>query len=379
LDSLSSAAVVLDFYPISMTRVGVALLLGAVGLRAGGTGPYTGHAPAPAGDRWMYPSNATPGTRTTASTFSFLPFTGVDDRFGQFIVKFDTVAMGIPASLGPENYDVHRLVFTAVYASTDSLPYDPTEDPLASLGAAPTVADPDAGRPLELHGTGFRDGFTAATFEETSPFGSRSAFASSFDEAGVARDVTNSVTLGDESYPWAIGKITTPVDLNAEPRVYVPLEPGQMIPVYSHVTFEIALGAPGVADYVRQGLHQGFLWFTLSSFHPVTGPGSGGFPAYFTRDHPEQVLYQDVAPMLEVEYSLPLRITAFTRDSTGNTGLTWNGSPGFHYTLEETDDLAGGVWSQVGVFTTSTPAALGWTGNRTSPRNFFRIARSSLP
>lgn len=362
-----------------MIRVGVALLLVVAGLRAGDTGPYTAYAPESAGDRWMYPNNSTPGARTTASTFSFLPFTGVDDRFGQFVIKFDTVAMGIPAGLGPENYEVHRLVFTAVYASTDSLPYDPTEDPLASLGSAPSAADPDAGRPLELHGTGFRDGFTSATFHETSPFGSRSAFASSFDEAGVACDVTNSVTLGFESHPWAIGKITTPVDLNSDPRVYQPLESGQVIPVYAHATFEINLGVPGVADYVRQSLHQGFLWFTLSSFHPVTGPGSGGFPAYFTRDHPEQEIYHDVAPTLEAEYSLPLRITAFSRDSGGNAGLTWNASPGFQYIVEGSEDPATGIWSPLGTFTTATPTPLTWSGSSPSSRAFFRIARSSLP
>lgn len=370
----------LDFPPASLTRVGVALLLGVSGLTAGGTGPWSARAPQPAADLWMYPNTPTPGTRATASTFSYLPFTGVDDRYGQFVVKFDTVAAGIPAGLGPSNYDIHHLVFTAVYASNDSLPYDPTEDPRASLGAAATIADPDAGRPLELHGTGFRGGFTAATFQESSPYGSRNAFASSFDTVGVARDVTNSVTLGYESYPWAIGKVSTPVDLMADPVVYQPLPPGGMIPVYSHVTFEINLALPGVANYVRQGLHDGFLWFTLSSFHPVTGPGSGGFPAYFTLNHPEQALYGDVAPTLDAEYSLPLRIASFNRPAGGNTAsLTWNGSPGFSYVVERTDDLANGFWSPLGTFTTATPSALTWSGNSPSSRAFFRIARNPIP
>lgn len=327
----------------------------------------------------MYPSNSTPGLRPIASTFSFLPFTGVDDRFGQFLIKFDTVAMGIPAGLGPENYEVRRLILTAIYASGDSLPYDPTEDPLASLGSAPTLADPDAGRPLELHGTGFRGGFTAGTFQETSPFGGRDAFASSFDGAGVARDVTNHVTLGYESHPWAIGKVSVPVDLNAEPRVYLPLEPGQVIPVYSRVTFEINIGVPGVAAYVRQGLHEGVLWFTVSSFHPVTGPGSSGFPAYFTRDHPEQALFGDVASTLDVDYSLPLRIASFRRDLAGNTTLAWNGSPGFRYVVETTENPTSGVWSPLGSFSPTAPAILTWNGSALTPRAFFRIARSLRP
>ncbi len=351
--------------------LGVALWFGAAAAQAGGTGPFTATAPEPAGDRWMYSNNPTPGTRATASTFSFLPSTGVDDRFGQFVIKFDTVAAGIPAGLGAENYEIQRLRLTAVYASSDSLPYDPTEDPLASLGPAATLADPDAGRPLELHGTAFRGGFTAATFQETSPYGSRNAFASSFDAAGAARDVSNNVTLGYESHPWAIGRISSAGG--------VALEPGEIIPVYARVGFEINLGMPGVADYVRQGLHQGFLWFTLSSFHPVSGPGSGGFPAYFTKEHPEQAIYHDVAPTLETEYSLPLRIAAFHRDPAGNTGLTWNGSPGFQYVVEGSVDLDSGIWAPLGTFTTAIPEALHWSGNSSPARAFFRVARAPLP
>lgn len=370
----------LDSFHLSLTHVGVALLLGVSGVSAGDAGSYSAHAPEPAADLWMYPNASSPGTRGMASTFSYLPYTGVDDRFAQFVIKFDTVAAGIPAGLGPGNYDVHRLVLTAVYGSSDSLPYDPTEDPRASLGSAATIADPDAGRPLELHGTGFRGGFSASTFLESSGFGSRNAFASSFDAAGVARDVTNNVTLGYDSDPWAIGKVSAPVDINAEPRVYVPLTPGQTIPVYSHVAFEINMGIPGVADYVRQGLHRGSLWFTISSFHSVTEMSSSGFPAYFTKENTEQAIYHDVASTLDAEYSLPIRITAFNRNSVANTvSLTWNGSPGFRYIVEKTDDLVTGVWSQLGTFTTAAPAPLSWSGTSVSPHAFFRIARSPQP
>lgn len=327
----------------------------------------------------MYPNNSTPGTRATASTFSYLPYTGVDDRFGQFVIKFDTVAAGIPAGLGADNYHVEQLVLTAVYASSDSLPYDPTEDPLASFGAAATE-DPDAGRPLELYGTGFRGGFTDATFHETSPFGERNAYGLSFESSGVARDVSNNVTGGFQSAPWAIATVSVPVDINASPKQYVPLAPGEVIPLYSHVTFTINLGVPGVAAYVRQGLNDGFLWLTLSSLHSVIGPGGGGFPAYFTRDHPEQAIYHDVAPTLDVAYSLPLQITGFSRDAVAKAvHLSWNGSPGFQYTVETSTDLAAASWSPVGTFTTATSALLAWNGGGVSPRAFFRIARTGLP
>jgi len=356
------------------------MIFGVSALTAGGTGPFVVNVPVPAGDRWMYPSNSTPGLRTTASTFSFLPFTGVDDRFAQFIIKFDTVAAGIPAGLGVDHYEIHQLVLTAVYSSADSLPYDATEDPRASLGGSSSIPDSDPGRPLELHGTGFRGGFNAATFQENSPFGMRNAYANGFDSGGVARDVSNSVSLGFDSHPWAIGAVEILANPEAVPKEYVPLAVGAIIPVYARVSFQINLALPGVADYVRQGLNQGFLWFTLSSFHPVDGQDGVGFPAYFTRDHPEQTLFQDVAPSLDAEYSLPIRITEFKRDSTAKTvSLKWNGSPGFQYIVERSDDLVAGSWLPAETVTTTTPTALMWSGESPSDRSFFRVSRSPIP
>jgi hypothetical protein len=322
----------------------------------------------------MYPANSTPGVRATASTFSALPspadVTGADDRFGQFVLKFDTVAAGIPAGLGEDNYDVGQIVLTAIIAQSEGMPYDPTQDPVTSYGPEAT-ADPDVGRPMEIHGTGFRGGFTAETFQETSTFGwgppgSRNAFALGFDATGAARDVSNNVTQGFEPDTWAIGQIAN-------------LAPGEPVEQYDKVKFSLNLAMPGVAAYVRQGLNQGFIWLTVSSLHSATQQGSSGFPGFFTKDHPEQILFGDVASSLDVEYSLPLRITAFTRDFEGNTGLTWNGSPGFEYTVEGTDDLSTGIWSTLGTYTTPTPALLGWNGSNPSPRAFFRIARSSPP
>jgi hypothetical protein len=344
--------------------------LAATSVHGDGTGPFTAQALEPTGDRWMYPSNSTPGTRITASTFSFLPFTGADDRFGQFVIGFNTAAMGIPTGLGPENYEIHHLVLTAVYASNDPLPYDPSEDPLTSLGAAPSTADPDAGRPLELHGTGFRNGFNALSFVETSPYGNRNAFALGFDENGVAQDLTNNVTRGIPGSPWATGSITT-----SQGQA---LLPGEIIPAYSQVSFTIRPASPEITRYLQQGLHQGILWFTLSSFHPVTGPGSSGFPTFFTKEHPEQALYGDVAPRLSVEYSLPLRILSFER-TTDTASLTWNASPGYQYIIQSSEDLGATGWVERGTRTSPTPDVLTWTGTSPQHRAFFRIIRNKLP
>ena len=360
-----------------LLRVSGLLLLGVPCLRAAGTGPFNVHISQPIADLWMYQNAPSPGSRVTASTFSYLPLAGEDDRFGQFVIKFDTLAAGIPLGLGAANYHIQNLTLTCVYASDDFLPYDPSVDPLSSLGIAPSVVDSDLGRPLELHGTGFRGSLTGGSLSESSLYGARNAFASSFDSNGNSRDVTNNVSIGVDSLPWAIGKVSAPVDLSVKPVVYLPLLPGEAMSKYGKVTFEIDLTSPSVAEYVRQGFHQGYLCFTLSSFHPVTGPASNGFPAYFTLNHPEQALFGDVAPVLDLRYSLPLNITSFTRVATDEiVFLSWNASPSFDYRVEYTGDLTGGVWGSLGPFRTATPAVLAWHGPSALPRAFFRIVRT---
>ncbi len=371
----------LDSVSCLLTRVGVVLLLGVTGVRAGGTGPFTVQAPVPSADIWMYPHAGSPGTRTTASTFSALPVNGsVDDRFGQFLLKFDTVAAGVPAGLGEANYELGRVVLTCVIYSGDSSSYDPTEDARSTYGPD-AAADSDTGRPIEVHGAGFRGGFTASSFDETSAFGSgdpggRNSFSLGYSPEGVERDVSGNVTADIDSTPWAVARmLVKPAGENE----WSELTPGSIIPPYAHAVFELDLSLPGVARYVRNSLNQGFIWLTVSSLHSVTEMAASGYPSFYTKENAEQALFGDVASMLDVEYSLPLRITAFSRDAAGNTQLTWNGSPGFQYVLEAKEDLAAGIWSPIETFTTSAPTPLIWNGTSPLPRAFFRIARSPLP
>ncbi len=214
----------------------------------------------PSADRWMYVSNATPGTRSQATTFSALPGdSGVDDRFGQFLVKFDTAAAGIPPSLGEENYTLTSLVFRATVSSGGTI-YDPTQDDRFTYGEM-ALPDTDAGRPAELHGTGFRNDFTASSFVEDSPFGSgngrsvRNAYALGFDGTGVPRDVSNNIGEDFDSRAWAIGQASG-------------LSPGDAMPADTVLTFTPDVSDPAIAAYVREGLNRGFVWFTLSSLHP---------------------------------------------------------------------------------------------------------------
>lgn len=119
------------------------------------------------GDRWMYPFNGTPGTRTGASVFGAVGEADFDDRDAQFFVRFDTTGTAA-AGLDAENYAVGALRLTLTTNQGETLTYDPTEDALETYDG--TVADGDAGRPLELFGVGSRNGQTAAGFDEGSAF-----------------------------------------------------------------------------------------------------------------------------------------------------------------------------------------------------------------
>src|SRR5690606_34938609 len=128
----------------------------------------------PDADRWMYFSNSTPGKRAQAATFTALPADDTfDDRFGFYLIRFATSEV-LPAGLPLEYYRVKRASMTAVIGVEMLFSYDPTPDPWQSIGTPTvpaTIADEDPGRPLELFGAGFRNGFTAANFTESSAHG----------------------------------------------------------------------------------------------------------------------------------------------------------------------------------------------------------------
>jgi hypothetical protein len=357
------------------------LLTVPLGVSAQGDGIRLAHAEQPAGDRWMYLWNATPGTRGSASTYSPLPDgagPNDEDRMAQFLIKFDTVAAGIPAGLGVENYHPHRVVLTTVLENAGIL-YDPTEDDRQTYGLG-ALADSDPGRPLELHGTGFRGGFTAANFQETSAYGiavrsGRNAFALGFSAEGAARDVSNQVTIGVDSIPWAVGRLLT---REMETEEWREAAPGSPVRRYDRAVFQLDLSLPGVADYVKQGFHNGALWLTLSSLHSSFQEAASGFPSYFTKDHPEQALFHDVAPTLDVEYRLPLRVSAFRHSAmTNQTHLEWNASPGFQYVVETSETLTGGSWRPMNLIplTTAQPGKLTYETTNSATRAFYRIAR----
>src|SRR5688572_779872 len=191
-------------------------------------------------DRWMYPFNGTPGTRNLAPTFGAVSEApDFDNRDGQVIVAVDTEEAGIPIGQGASNYNPLRIRVRATHFE-GAFSYDPTYAAWQTYLDPPHpshVADGDAGRPIELYGVGFRNGYvgplvigaiTAAgppNFEENERYcegcgfmgqAKRNIFALDPGVPDPEGDVSNNVLrmspltgTGFNPSPWAIGKATS--------------------------------------------------------------------------------------------------------------------------------------------------------------------------
>ncbi len=326
---------------------------------------------APSQDRWMYPSNSTPGTRAQASTFSALPgSTGLDDRWGFFLFAFDT-ASAVPPGLPPETYRIHSVKVMATISQNLLFAYDPSYDSWQTY-ATPTVSasltDSDLGRPLELHGAGFRGIYTPATFLETSPYGSsvpgtRNAFPRGFNTLGTSRDVSSNVTGQFESIPWAVGKS----DL---------VSPGDSVPVDTVFTFAIDTSLPGVSSYLRDGLAAGRVWFSLTSLHPATQQG-GEFVAWYTRDDPYHQIFGGLAPSLSVQAEIDLPLTV---SRAGNVvTLGWPQYAGITHTLQVSSSLAENSWTSIHTHAASANGPGSFSEITTASTRFYRLALTKTP
>ncbi len=207
-------------------------------------------------DRWNYPFNATPGTRAQAPLFSDGGAPGVFDlRDGQFLNTFITSAEFTPG-LGPANYIVTSASLTATVDTANGY----------------VVGGTGGAAPVELFGTGFRNGFNALAYGETGPYafgdvtleGVRNAYAA--DAFGV--DVSNDPAAS----PFALGSIPgkTTGDAVADGDVF---------------EFTLDVNDPAILAYLQGGLNSGVVSFSLTSLE-VAQPGGGGgtFPIFATKE-----------------------------------------------------------------------------------------------
>ncbi len=243
-------------------------------------------------DRWMYPFNGAPGTRLNASTFGAPRLEGFDDHDGQFILGFATAGQ-IPTELPLEQYRFASITVRATVSNDQQFRYDPTYDNQNTYesqeGGYPNlVPDSDVGRPIELYPLGYRDGFTAATWTETTAFGfnpavppaqeARTAFMAIVDEAGNAVDATNNLTGEFDLSPMSVGQTGT-------------VNPGDLVPFDTTFTFEVDLCDAATRAYLARGLQSGELRFAIASLHPASGGDTGPtgdptYPIWYTRENP---------------------------------------------------------------------------------------------
>ena len=223
-------------------------------------------------DRWNYPFNASPGTRIAASVFGVPNDATFDDRDAQFLIGFDTGDQ-VPPEKGAASYTVTEATLTLTTITGGVFAYDPSTDPFQTylLEDHPDFqSDADAGRPVELFGVGFRNGFTIETWMENSPFqqapfgnwqGTRNAFATDY-QMEEPRDVSRHVELEFEPSPFAVG-------------VNEALTPGATVAANTTFTFTLDLANPDVVAYLQEALDIGKLRLMATSIHPAPVMGQG--------------------------------------------------------------------------------------------------------
>ncbi len=263
--------------------------------------PIIFDVPSPLLDQWVYPFNVDPGNRFFASVFASQLADGFspdfDNRDGQALVAFDSGAF-VQAGLDPASYTVLSARLTMRVNNDLAFMYDPTPDSYTSWLQPEDrkfVPDADPGRPLEVFGVGFRNGFTALSYQENTPFSPvgpfgkhvRNAFPIASDSPRADLDVSNSVDERYDPTPMAIGLIA---GLNA----------GDPVPIGSDVTFDLSVNDPDVQAYLQQSLADGRLFLLVASLFPAEQQGGGTFPSFYTKENPLVVFGFEEAGRLEM-------------------------------------------------------------------------------
>ncbi|MBS0189486.1 MAG: hypothetical protein JSS51_15590 [Planctomycetes bacterium] len=271
---------------------------------------FTANYGQPVLDRWMYPFNFAAGAETRASLFAALNQPGFDDRDGELLVGFDT-GNDIPTGKGRLSYKILKATLSVFVENDAAFSYDPTPDPLASSYATSDpqyIADTDPSKPIEVWPAGYRNGFSAESFLEDSPFGG----APTVPPAQGARNV----------YPVLLDNYQAGVDVSRQVRDKVPgapmalaklfgdsgeLTPGTLVPQGTEVRF--ALGNTASANYVylQNALNSGRLRLLVTTLEPTSGGPGGGtggitYPRIYTRENAAAAL--GYGPQLALEVAV---------------------------------------------------------------------------
>ena len=247
--------------------------------------PFVISGPDPAIERWNYANNAAPCDRPAGASFgTFGDEAGVDTRHSQHLVGWDT-ALIVPTNRGPANYFIRRCRVTLTINRGNLFAFDPTQDDFRTFFETNHPAwlpDADTGRPMELFGVGYRNGFDVVTFDQCALFGSnatgqRNAYAAGWSTNGALVDVGNNVGKTNVAWPrfevapFAIGQTTN-------------VASGQLVPAGAKITFDLNVADPLVVAYLQAALDAGRLRLMLSSLHGTSGQfGSPQYPDFATR------------------------------------------------------------------------------------------------
>lgn len=247
--------------------------------------PFAISGPDPSIERWNYANNAAPCDRPAGASFgTFGDEAGVDTRHAQHLVGWDT-ALIVPTNRGPANYFIRRCRVTLTINRGNLFAFDPTQDDFRTFFETNHPAwlpDADTGRPMELFGVGYRNGFDVVTFDQCALFGSnapgqRNAYAAGWSTNGALVDVGNNVGKTNAAWPrfevapFAIGQTTN-------------VAPGQLVPAGAKITFDLNVADPLVVAYLQAALDAGRLRLLLSSLHGTSGQfGSPQYPDFATR------------------------------------------------------------------------------------------------
>jgi prepilin-type N-terminal cleavage/methylation domain-containing protein len=301
-------------------------------------------------------------------------------RSGTVLLGFNTTACD-PAmtsctpitTVEASRYQINSIRVTATLVQDGrQVIYDPSEDQLGSI----LGGSDDPGKPMELFGVGFANGYerlgygphdgAGPEFEEpTALLSSGPTLEQSFnifplgdDGTGQLGNVFNSpggegtftINEDDElelvevtkqpwhASPWAVGTVNG-------------VAPGTVIPGRPVVTFDVDLSDPAVMEYFQQSLADGSVGVFLTSLHDVTGFHGGGsgdnFPGYYAQHHLAVSLGLAQAARLTVDYEIldPPGDTLGDYDGNGDVEMadydTWRDA--FGDDLAEVDGNGNGV------------------------------------
>ena len=223
-------------------------------------------------DRWMYPYNGTPGTRTAGPTFGGV-YESIDDRYGQTF--FGWVTIDVPIGKPASSYRITSMSAEISLFNGDEVIFDNSADLPATHFADGPVDDP--GRPFYLSGAGFRGDFNATTFGEDGPHpfgagaGFRNVYPIGFDENGVMGDISNNLTEGFDVKYFSVGD-------NPDYTL------GEFMPEVATINFDLDVEDKYISCYLKEALAFGTLDLVLTSLH--TGSHDGGsYPQWVTKDN----------------------------------------------------------------------------------------------